>query len=68
MQQLVARRIASGHYHDRDARVIARLIIETVTTFARHIYRDVEPPDFDLASARSVIIATLVTGIVKRTN
>jgi AcrR family transcriptional regulator len=66
MERLVARRITSGHYHDRDPRVIARLIIETVTTFARHIYGDVEPPGFDLALARPPIIATLVAGVVRR--
>lgn len=65
MERLITRRIASGHYHDRDPRVLARLIIETVTTFARHIYRDVEPPSFDLVTARAPIIATLVSGIVK---
>jgi AcrR family transcriptional regulator len=61
---LIARRIESGHYHRRDPHVIARLVIETVTTFARHIYRDVEPPRFDLAKARPDIIGTLVDGIV----
>ncbi len=64
LQRLVERRIASGHYHDREPGVIARLIIETVTTFARHIYHDVEPPAFDLAQARTPIIDTLVSGIV----
>lgn len=61
---LSERRMASGHYHARDPRVTARLIIETVTTFARHIYRDVEPPAFDLGEARAEIVATLVGGIV----
>jgi hypothetical protein len=56
---------SSGHYRDREPRVIARLIIETVTTFARHIYNDVEPPAFDLAAARKPIIDTLVGGIVR---
>lgn len=65
IQRLVERRIASGHYHDRDASVVARLIIETVTTFARHIHHDVEPPVFDLSAARTPIIDTLVAGIVK---
>ena len=65
LERLVARRVASGHYHERDPRVLARVIIETVTTFARHIYNDVEPPAFDLADARQPIIATLVSGIVK---
>jgi AcrR family transcriptional regulator len=62
--EVFARRMESGHYHRRDPRVIARMVIETVTTFARHIYRDVEPPGFDLAKARADIIATLVAGIV----
>ena len=65
IERLVARRIASGHYHDRDPSVVARLIIETVTTFARHIYNDVEPPSFDLAMARVPIIETLVSGVVR---
>lgn len=60
----VSRRIASGHFVDRDPKVIARLVIETVTTFARHIYRDVEPPGFDLADARATIVSVLVAGIV----
>jgi AcrR family transcriptional regulator len=59
-----ARRMESGHYQRRDPRVIARMVIETVTTFARHIYRDVEPPAFDLEKARADITATLVAGIV----
>jgi hypothetical protein len=65
LERLVARRIASRHYHDRDPRIVARLIAETVTTFARHIYADVEPPGFDLTAARAIVIETLVRGIVK---
>jgi AcrR family transcriptional regulator len=65
LERLIARRIASGHYHDRDPRVVARFIAETVTTFARHIHGDVEPPGFDLGLAREIIIETLVTGIVR---
>jgi AcrR family transcriptional regulator len=65
LERLVARRVASGHYHDRDPRVLARVIIETVTTFARHIYNDVEPSAFDLAASRQPIIDTLVSGIVR---
>jgi AcrR family transcriptional regulator len=67
LERLVERRIASGHYHDRDPRVLARLMIETVTTFARHIYNDVEPPSFDLTIARAVVIDTVVAGIVAST-
>jgi AcrR family transcriptional regulator len=65
LERLIAHRVASGHYHDRDPSVVARIIVETVTTFARHIYRDVELPAFDLAAARAVVAETLVTGIVK---
>lgn len=65
LERLVARRVATGHYQDRDPRIVARLIAETVTTFARHIYGDVEPPSFDLATARAVVVETLVAGIVK---
>lgn len=65
LEQLVARRAASGHYYPREPRIVARLIVETVTTFARHIYRDVEPPGFDPAEARATIVATLVCGIVR---
>jgi AcrR family transcriptional regulator len=64
MERLVSRRIASGHYRDHDAKVLSRMIIEAVTTFARHIYNDVEPPAFDLAKARPAIVATLVAGVV----
>jgi AcrR family transcriptional regulator len=66
LERLVARRVAGGHYHDRDPRVVARIIAETITTFARHIYGDVEPPAFDLTAARAVVVGTLVAGIVKR--
>jgi AcrR family transcriptional regulator len=61
---LVERRMQSGHYDRRDPGAMARLIVETVTTFARHIYRDVEPPEFDLATARPDIVSALVAGIV----
>lgn len=65
LERLVARRIASGHYYDRDPRVVARIIAETVTTFARHIYGDVAAPEFDLDGARKIVIEMLVTGIVR---
>jgi AcrR family transcriptional regulator len=65
LERLVARRIASGHYHDRDPRILARMIVETVTTFGRHIYGDIEPPAFDLVLARPAIIETVVAGIVR---
>ncbi|MDQ3340835.1 MAG: TetR/AcrR family transcriptional regulator [Myxococcota bacterium] len=66
LERLFSRRIASGHYHDRDPRVLARFVVEAVTTFARHIYGDVELPAFDLALARPVVIDTIVAGVVVR--
>ncbi len=66
LERLFSRRIASGHYHDRDPRVLARFVVETVTTFARHIYGDVEQPAFDLSLARPVVIDTIVAGVVVR--
>ncbi len=61
---LIERRMASRHYHRRNPRVVARLVIETITTFARHIYRDVEAPAFDLGEARADIVSMLVAGVV----
>jgi hypothetical protein len=64
--QLVQRRMAGRHYRRNDPRIVARLIVENVTLFARHVHRDVEPPGFDLEEAKRVVIDTLVAGIVAR--
>jgi hypothetical protein len=40
------------------------LIVETVTTFGRHIYADAGPIDFDLEAARPVVRDTLVAGVL----
>jgi AcrR family transcriptional regulator len=64
LERLITKRGAAGHYRVTDARILARLVIESITTFARHIYNDVEPPGFDPAAARSVVVDTLVAGIV----
>lgn len=64
LERLATQRMASGAYRRDDPRIVARIVIETVTTFARHIYGDVAPPDFDLANARATVIAILVAGIV----
>jgi AcrR family transcriptional regulator len=61
---LVERRMRAGHYARRDPQVVARLLIETITTFARHIHRDVEPLVFDPAAARADVVGTLVAGVV----
>jgi AcrR family transcriptional regulator len=61
---LIERRMDSGHYHRRNPHVVARLLVEAITTFARHIYRDVEPPAFDLGEARADVVSALVAGVV----
>jgi AcrR family transcriptional regulator len=66
LTELVRRRMASKHYRRSDPKIIARLIVENVTLFARHIHHDIEPPGFDLADAKRVMIDTLVAGIVTR--
>jgi AcrR family transcriptional regulator len=64
--QLATKRIGSGHYRDADPQLVARMLVENVTMFARHIYRDVEPPAFDLGEARRAVIDILVAGVVKK--
>ena len=66
LEQLMVRRMASGHYRSSDPGILARLVLEAVTTFARHIHGDVEPPGFDVAAARVTVVGTLVAGIVVR--
>ena len=61
---LVRKRSASGHYRATEPAAIARLIVEAVTMFGRHIYNDREPVGFDLASARAAVRDALVAGIV----
>jgi AcrR family transcriptional regulator len=61
---LIRRRSASGHYRQTDAPAIARMIIESVTMFGRHIYNDRAPPDFDLEAARKAVRDALVAGVV----
>jgi AcrR family transcriptional regulator len=64
MTELVRRRMAGGHYRRNDPKIVARLVIENVTLFARHIHHDIEPPGFVLEEARRVVNDTLVAGIV----
>jgi hypothetical protein len=66
LAQLTSKRMATGHYRRTDPKLVARLLVETVTTFARHIYRDPdpEPPPFDLADAPPAVIGILVAGVV----
>lgn len=64
LEQLMTRRIAAGHYRPSHPAILARLVLETVTTFARHIHGDVEPFAFDAAAVREVVVGTLVAGIV----
>jgi AcrR family transcriptional regulator len=61
---LIRKRSAGGYYRSTEPAVIARLLVETVTMFGRHIYNDREPVGFDLVRARSAVRDTLVAGIV----
>jgi AcrR family transcriptional regulator len=63
--RLIELRSASGHYRSTEPRVVARMIVEAVTMFGRHIYNDRDQAGFDLALARSVVRDTLVAGIVR---
>jgi AcrR family transcriptional regulator len=64
--ELIRKRAAAGHYRSTDPKILARMIVENVTTFARHIHHDIEPPGFDLGDARRVVVETLVAGVVAR--
>ncbi len=66
LTELVRRRMAGRHYRKSDPKIIARIIVENVTLFARHIHHDIAPPGFDLEDARRIMIDTLVAGIVTR--
>ena len=61
---LIRKRAASGHYRRTEPVAIARMIVETVTMFGRHIHNDREPPGFDLGAAREAVRDTLVAGVV----
>src|SRR5579859_7665490 len=63
--QLARKRMAMGLYRRTDPEVVARVLVENVTMFARHIYRDPEPPAFDLAQAPGAVIGILVSGVVR---
>jgi hypothetical protein len=64
--ELIRKRVAAGHYRRTDPKILARVIVENVTTWARHIHHDIEPPGFDLADARRVVVELLVAGVVAR--
>jgi hypothetical protein len=59
-------RTTAGHYQPVDPGVGARLIIESVTMFGRHIYNDRDPVQFDLAAARGSVRDVLVEGLLAR--
>jgi AcrR family transcriptional regulator len=61
---LVRVRCSGGYYRSVDPRAGARLIIESVTMFGRHIYNDRDPVQFDLAAARGSVRDVLVAGLV----
>jgi len=61
---LLRKRSESGHYRRTDSPAIARMIVESVTMFGRHIYNDREPPGFDLVAGRRAVRDLLVDGLV----
>jgi hypothetical protein len=61
---LIRKRSAAGHYRRTEPKAIARMIVETVTMFGRHIYNDRETPGFDLVAARRAVRDTLVAGLI----
>lgn len=64
LSALIRKRVRAGHYRAVDPLIAARIVVETVTMFARHIYRDPHPLGFDLADARREVIAMLVAGLI----
>jgi AcrR family transcriptional regulator len=62
---LIQKRAASGHYRRSEPRAIARMIVETVTMFGRHIHNDRDPPGFDLVAARRAVRDALVAGVLQ---
>jgi AcrR family transcriptional regulator len=64
LTQLITKRVAAGHYRRTRPPIAARVLLESVATFARHIYHDAHPPDFDLPDAPAVMIDILVAGMV----
>jgi hypothetical protein len=61
---LVRKRSASGHYRQTEPAAMARMIVETVTMFGRHIYNDRQPLGFDLVTARHAIRDALVASLI----
>jgi AcrR family transcriptional regulator len=62
--QLASKRMAAGYYRRANPQVVARLLVETVTMFARHIFHDREPPPFDTTAASRDVIAIVSGGVV----
>jgi hypothetical protein len=63
--RLIELRSAKGHYRSTEPRVMARMIVEAVAMFGRHIYNDRDEAGFDLTLARSVVRDALVAGLVR---
>ena len=62
--QLASKRMAAGYYRRANPQVVARLLVEAVTMFARHIFHDREPMAFDPGTASRDVIAILSSGIL----
>jgi AcrR family transcriptional regulator len=64
LEHLICARVRSGQYRKTNPPILARMIIENVTTFGRHIYGDPGPVNFDLEAARTIVRDTIVAGVV----
>jgi AcrR family transcriptional regulator len=62
--RLVKMRSAAGHYRSIEPATGAKLIVETVTTFARHAYNDRDPIELDLTTAPGSVRDVLVAGLL----
>jgi AcrR family transcriptional regulator len=59
-------RIRAGQLPGRaEPRLLARIALETVTTWAMHIRWDREPEDFDLVESRRVVVDFIVRGLLQ---
>ena len=65
LTRYIQRRMHSAHFRRvPDAAVAARVMLETITWFARHRHQDPEPMDVDPATIRDTVIAMLVGTLI----
>lgn len=60
----ITMRMRQGRFEAADPQVAARFVIETVTFFARHRFRDPDPQPFDDETVRTSIVALVVRSLI----